>query len=49
MKEESRSEMAASRLSDNRFLASFFRQHLLTTALNLPVRRRHTAVQARPG
>jgi hypothetical protein len=49
MKEELRSEMAASRLSDHLFLASYFRQYLLTTALNLPVRRRHTAVQARPG
>ena len=43
---ELKSELAADRLSDHRFLANFFRLYLHTAALNLLVRLRHTVVQA---
>jgi hypothetical protein len=43
-----KSELAADRLSDHRFLANFFRLYLHTAALNLLVRLRHTVVQAPP-
>ena len=45
---ELKSELAADRLSDHRFLANFFRLYLHTAALNLLVRLRHTVVQAPP-
>ncbi len=45
---ELKSELAADRLSDHRFLANFFRLYLHTAALNLLVRLRHTVVQAAP-
>lgn len=45
---ELKSELAADRLSDHRFLANFFRLYLHTAALNLPVRLRHAVVQAPP-
>ena len=45
---ELKSELAADRLSDHRFLANFFRLYLHTAALNLLVRLRHAVVQAPP-
>src|SRR5262249_44960502 len=45
---ELKSELAADRLSDRRFLANFSRLHLHTAALNLLVRLRHTIAQAPP-
>src|SRR4051794_15876978 len=45
---ELKSELAADRLSDHRFLANFFRLSLHTAALNLLVRLRHTVVQTPP-
>jgi Transposase DDE domain group 1 len=45
---ELKSELAADRLSDHRFLANFFRLYLHTAALNLLVRLRHSVVQAPP-
>src|SRR5512142_3457208 len=45
---ELKSELAADRLSDHRFLANFFRLYLPTAALNLLVRLRNTVVQAPP-
>jgi Transposase DDE domain group 1 len=45
---ELKSELAADRLSDHRFLANFFRLYLHTAALNLLVRLRQTVVQAPP-
>jgi hypothetical protein len=45
---ELKSELAADRLSDHRFLANFFRLYLHTAALNLLVRLRHTVVLAPP-
>ncbi|MBV8609824.1 MAG: IS1380 family transposase [Singulisphaera sp.] len=45
---ELKSELAADRLSDHRFLANFFRLYLHTAALNLRVRLRHAVVHAPP-
>jgi Transposase DDE domain group 1 len=45
---ELKSELAAGRLSDHRFLANFFRLYLHATALNLLVRLRQAVVQAPP-
>jgi hypothetical protein len=45
---ELKSELAADRLSDHRFLANFFRLYLHTAALNLLVRLRQAVVQAPP-
>ena len=45
---ELKSELAADRLSDHRFLANFFRLYLHTAALNLLVRLRHAVAQAPP-
>jgi Transposase DDE domain group 1 len=45
---ELKSELAADRLSDHRFLANFFRLYLHTAALNLLVRLRHQVVQPEP-
>jgi hypothetical protein len=45
---ELKSELAADRLSDHRFLANFFRLYLHTAALNLLVRLRHAVVHAPP-
>jgi hypothetical protein len=45
---ELKSELAADRLSDHRFLANFFRLYLHTAALNLLVRMRQAVVQAPP-
>jgi hypothetical protein len=45
---ELKSELAADRLSDHRFLANFFRLYLHTAALNLLVRLRHRVVQTPP-
>jgi DDE family transposase len=45
---ELKSELAADRLSDHRFLANFFRLYLHTAALNLLVRLRHRIVQTPP-
>jgi Transposase DDE domain group 1 len=45
---ELKSELAADRLSDHRFLANFFRLYLHAAALDLLVRLRHTVVQAPP-
>src|SRR5262249_58585895 len=45
---ELKSELAADRLSDHRFLANFFRLYLHTAALNLLVRLRHHVVQPTP-
>src|SRR4029077_6667785 len=45
---ELKSELAAHRLRDPRFLANFFRLYLHTAALNLLVRLRHTVVRPAP-
>src|SRR5262245_21213425 len=45
---ELKSELAADRLSDHRFLANFFRLYLHAVALNLLVRLRRTVAQAPP-
>jgi hypothetical protein len=45
---ELKSELAADRLSDHRFMANFFRLYLHTAALNLLVRLRHAVVQPAP-
>ncbi|RUL86827.1 transposase [Tautonia sociabilis] len=45
---ELKSELAADRLSDHRFLANFFRLYLHTAALNLLVRLRQAVVQGPP-
>lgn len=45
---ELKSELAADRLSDHRFLANFFRLYLHTAALNLLVRLRHTVRRPAP-
>ena len=45
---ELKTELAADRLSDHRFLANFFRLYLHTAALNLLVRLRHAVVQNPP-
>ena len=45
---ELKTELAAGRLSDHRFVANFFRLYLHTAALNLLVRLRHVVVQNPP-
>jgi hypothetical protein len=45
---ELKSELAADRLSDHRFLANFFRLYLHAATLNLLVRLRHAVVQTPP-
>jgi len=45
---ELKSELAADRLSDHRFMANFFRLYLHTAALHLLVRLRHRVVQTPP-
>jgi hypothetical protein len=45
---ELKSELAADRLSDHRFMANFFRLYLHAAALNLLVRLRRTVVQPAP-
>lgn len=45
---ELKTELAADRLSDHRFLANFFRLYLHTAALNLLVRLRQAVVQSPP-
>src|SRR5690606_128899 len=45
---ELKSELAADRLSDRRFLANFFRLYLHAAVLNLLVRLRRAVVQAPP-
>jgi DDE family transposase len=45
---ELKTELAADRLSDHRFLANFFRLYLHAAALNLLVRMRHAVVQRPP-
>jgi hypothetical protein len=45
---ELKSELAADRLSDHRFMANFFRLYLHAAALNLLVRLRHAVVRPAP-
>lgn len=45
---ELKSELAADRLSDHRFMANFFRLYLHAAALNLLVRLRHAVAQPTP-
>ncbi len=45
---ELKTELAADRLSDHRFVANFFRLYLHASALNLLIRLRHAVVQSPP-